>query len=184
MSRKVQGDHADEDSEVGDRDRHRRTAQSDHGHSSTSKRLRVNEEQEKEFINTLSYNPENELNRKEKVSGSIELDNLYASLLPTSNYYERSYMHRDVVTHILVTKTDFLITGSQDGHIKFWKIITPDFIKQQQTASTYQSSKTNDDKDGHSNPILPGPIEFVKHFRAHLGIFYLFFSFHLLKSVC
>ncbi|XP_050682597.1 peptidylprolyl isomerase domain and WD repeat-containing protein 1 isoform X2 [Leptidea sinapis] len=30
-------------------------------------------------------------------------------------------MHRDVVTHIVVTKTDFIVTASQDGHLKFWK---------------------------------------------------------------
>lgn len=52
--------------------------------------------------------------------------------------YELSYMHRDLVSHVVVTKTDYVITGSVDGHIKFWK-------KQ------------------------PESIEFVKHFRAHLG---------------
>lgn len=30
-------------------------------------------------------------------------------------------MHRDVITHLVVTKSDFIITGSIDGHIKFWK---------------------------------------------------------------
>lgn len=30
-------------------------------------------------------------------------------------------MHRDVITHLVVTKTDFVITASIDGHIKFWK---------------------------------------------------------------
>jgi len=30
-------------------------------------------------------------------------------------------MHRDTVTHVRVTHTDFIITASQDGHIKFWK---------------------------------------------------------------
>ncbi|XP_026320592.1 peptidylprolyl isomerase domain and WD repeat-containing protein 1 isoform X2 [Hyposmocoma kahamanoa] len=35
--------------------------------------------------------------------------------------YERSYMHRDVVTFVVMTKTDFVITASQDGHLKFWK---------------------------------------------------------------
>lgn len=31
-------------------------------------------------------------------------------------------MHRDNVTFVCVAKTvDFIITGSCDGHIKFWK---------------------------------------------------------------
>ena len=32
-------------------------------------------------------------------------------------------MHRDVVTHVALTPcgTDFLVTASSDGHIKFWK---------------------------------------------------------------
>ncbi|PNF14619.1 hypothetical protein B7P43_G12115, partial [Cryptotermes secundus] len=46
---------------------------------------------------------------------------LYLENLPNAESYERSYMHRDVITHIVVTKTDFIITGSCDGHIKFWK---------------------------------------------------------------
>ncbi|KAJ7562782.1 hypothetical protein O6H91_03G084400 [Diphasiastrum complanatum] len=52
--------------------------------------------------------------------------------------YEKSYMHRDIVTHVAVSSADFLITGSCDGHLKFWK------------------------KKGVG-------IEFVKHFRSHLG---------------
>lgn len=47
-------------------------------------------------------------------------------------------MHRDVITHVVMTSTDFLITGSCDGHVKFWKKM----------------------EEG---------IEFVKHFRSHLG---------------
>lgn len=53
--------------------------------------------------------------------------------------YERSLMHRETVNFVHVTKnTDFLITTSIDGHVKFWK----------------------KSEEG---------IEFVKHFRAHLG---------------
>ncbi|KAJ1926475.1 Peptidyl-prolyl cis-trans isomerase cyp15, partial [Linderina macrospora] len=52
--------------------------------------------------------------------------------------YERSYMHRDILDHVVVTKTDFIITTSVDGHVKFWK--------------------KSSDKG----------IEFVKHFRAHM----------------
>ncbi|CAI5520439.1 unnamed protein product, partial [Closterium sp. Naga37s-1] len=35
--------------------------------------------------------------------------------------YEKSYMHRDWVTHVAVSDADFFITGSRDGHLKFWK---------------------------------------------------------------
>ncbi|XP_062509348.1 peptidylprolyl isomerase domain and WD repeat-containing protein 1-like [Corticium candelabrum] len=68
----------------------------------------------------------------------LEFEKVYLESVPTANMYERSYMHRDVVSHIKVTKTDFIITASVDGHVKFWK-------KQEEG------------------------IEFVKHFRAHLG---------------
>ncbi|KAF9820473.1 hypothetical protein SFRURICE_009892 [Spodoptera frugiperda] len=56
--------------------------------------------------------------KKRKV---LEFESLYIENLPSSETYEFSYMHRDVVTHIVVTKTDFVITASQDGHLKFWK---------------------------------------------------------------
>ena len=32
-------------------------------------------------------------------------------------------MHRGVITHVVCTKTDFIITASHDGHIKLWKKI-------------------------------------------------------------
>eukprot|EP00798_Chlamydomonas_sp_ICE-L_P002193 gene2193-33747_t len=44
----------------------------------------------------------------------------YLQAIPSAQMYERSYMHRDAVTHI-VTSTDFFITASMDGYIKFWK---------------------------------------------------------------
>ncbi|KAJ8872192.1 hypothetical protein PR048_025794 [Dryococelus australis] len=73
--------------------------------------------------------------KKKKV---LTHEQLYLDHLPCAESYERSYMHRDVVTHVLVTKTEFVVTGSSDGHVKFWK-------------------KTEE------------LIEFVKHFRSHLG---------------
>lgn len=177
MSGKTRREIEDEENDNGYGDRHRRTVQSDvvdSSYSTTSKRVRRdrNEEYiEKESINEFSSNSTDDLNKKDKKGNihSKELDDLYASYLPSSDYYERSYMHRDIITHIIVTSTDFLITGSQDGHIKFWKIITPDYIKQQQTAAQYVSNKSNDDKDSNKNSLINGPIEFVKHFRAHLG---------------
>lgn len=73
--------------------------------------------------------------KKRKV---LPFERLYLDNLPSAESYERSYMHRDIITHTLVTLTDFVITASCDGHIKFWK-----------------KSELG--------------IEFVKHFRSHLG---------------
>lgn len=65
-------------------------------------------------------------------------EKIYLDNLPNSECYEKSYMHRDVITHLVVSPgTDFLITASVDGHVKFWK-------KREEC------------------------IEFVKHFRSHL----------------
>uniref|UniRef100_A0A8C1BTT9 peptidylprolyl isomerase n=1 Tax=Cyprinus carpio carpio TaxID=630221 RepID=A0A8C1BTT9_CYPCA len=75
--------------------------------------------------------------KKKKV---LEFERLYLDNLPSASMYERSYMHRDVITHIVCSKTDFIITASQDGHVKFWK-------------------KKEDEG-----------VEFVKHFRCHLGV--------------
>ncbi|CAB4001622.1 peptidylprolyl isomerase domain and WD repeat-containing 1 isoform X2 [Paramuricea clavata] len=73
--------------------------------------------------------------KKKKV---LEFEQVYLDNLPSSESYEKSYMHRDFITHIVATGTDFLVTASCDGHVKFWK-------------------KTEEG------------IEFVKHFRSHLG---------------
>ncbi|CAF1252664.1 unnamed protein product [Rotaria sordida] len=170
MSGKVRREN--DDDEVKDNDRKRVESNYVRNSSATTpKRIRRNEEHvEKELINEFSSNSNIELNPKEKSQGSAQLDNFYASFLPSSQYYERSYMHRDIVTHVIVTKTDFLISGSQDGHIKFWKILTSDYLKQQQTVATSShSSKANDDQQEEINSLVPLPIQFVKHFRAHLG---------------
>ena len=57
---------------------------------------------------------------------------MYLDHLPDATLYEHSYMHRDLVTHITVAAaTDFVITGSCDGHVKFWKKMADDveFVK-------------------------------------------------------
>ncbi|KAI4334267.1 hypothetical protein L6164_018977 [Bauhinia variegata] len=51
----------------------------------------------------------------------IQFEKAYLDALPSANMYEKSYMHRDVVTHVAVSTADFFITGSIDGHLKFWK---------------------------------------------------------------
>ena len=39
--------------------------------------------------------------------------------LPSATRYEKSYMHRDVLTHLFVADR-IVITASNDGVIKFW----------------------------------------------------------------
>ncbi|XP_070563802.1 peptidylprolyl isomerase domain and WD repeat-containing protein 1-like [Ptychodera flava] len=56
--------------------------------------------------------------KKRKV---LEYEHVYLNNLPSAETYERSYMHRDVITHVAVTKTQFVITASVDGFVKFWK---------------------------------------------------------------
>ncbi|KAG9158147.1 hypothetical protein Leryth_000282 [Lithospermum erythrorhizon] len=51
----------------------------------------------------------------------LQFEQAYLDSLPSANMYEKSYMHRDVVTHVAVSPADFFITGSADGHLKFWK---------------------------------------------------------------
>jgi len=74
-----------------------------------------------------------------KKAKKLPFERTFLENLPSSDTYEHSFMHRDVVTHVAVAKsTEFVVTGSADGHVKFWK-------------------------------KMPTTIEFVKHFQAHLG---------------
>jgi peptidylprolyl isomerase domain and WD repeat-containing protein 1 len=53
--------------------------------------------------------------------------------------YEKSFMHRDIVSRLAVAdESEFIITCSVDGHIKFWR-------------KTFKL------------------VDFVKHFKAHRG---------------
>ncbi|CAI9105574.1 OLC1v1004522C1 [Oldenlandia corymbosa var. corymbosa] len=51
----------------------------------------------------------------------LQFEQAYLDCLPSAIMYEKSYMHRDVVTHVAVSGAEFFITGSADGHLKFWK---------------------------------------------------------------
>lgn len=78
--------------------------------------------------------------RQKKRKRALAHESLYLSHLPSASRYYKSFMHRDTLARVNVTPhpTNFVITASVDGHVKFWK-------KQEEG------------------------IEFVKHYRAHLG---------------
>ena len=66
-----------------------------------------------------------------KRARATDPDEVYIKNLPSCEAYEKSYMHRDIVSHVHVTKTQFIITASVDGVIKFWKKTTDgiEFVK-------------------------------------------------------
>ncbi|KAI9193340.1 uncharacterized protein BJ171DRAFT_528938 [Polychytrium aggregatum] len=52
----------------------------------------------------------------------LEHEQLFLENLPCKDMYEKSLMHRDIVNFVEVSsQTDFIITTSIDGHVKFWK---------------------------------------------------------------
>ena len=55
---------------------------------------------------------------------SADYHDLVLEEIPSVENYEISYMHKDIVSHIVVSpQNDIIITGSIDGHIKFWQKI-------------------------------------------------------------
>ncbi|KAK0487678.1 hypothetical protein IW261DRAFT_633981 [Armillaria novae-zelandiae] len=61
---------------------------------------------------------EGSVKKKRKV---LPHERLYLEHLPDAEQYYKSFMHRDVINFCVVTKTEFLITTSVDGHLKLWK---------------------------------------------------------------
>ena len=52
----------------------------------------------------------------------LPYEKLYISALPASSRYSKSLMHKDQLSFVTITPfTDFLITSSIDGVVKFWK---------------------------------------------------------------
>ncbi|KAJ0395697.1 hypothetical protein P43SY_005127 [Pythium insidiosum] len=83
--------------------------------------------------------PASNAGTKKRKKTALQFEGEYLKNIPSAAMYEHSYMHRDVVTHVVVApETQFVITASQDGHVKFWKKMTKG-------------------------------VEFVKHYKAHLG---------------
>ncbi|RYP64271.1 hypothetical protein DL771_008830 [Monosporascus sp. 5C6A] len=63
----------------------------------------------------------------------LPYEKLYISALPKSARYSKSLMHKEQVSFVTVTPlTDFLITSSVDGVVKFWKKIAQgiEFVKE------------------------------------------------------
>ncbi|CAJ2513402.1 Uu.00g015210.m01.CDS01 [Anthostomella pinea] len=51
----------------------------------------------------------------------LPYEKLYIEALPKSPRYSKSLMHKEQLSSVNVTSTDFVITSSVDGVVKFWK---------------------------------------------------------------
>ncbi|MCJ1247038.1 hypothetical protein MMC30_004249 [Trapelia coarctata] len=63
----------------------------------------------------------------------LPYEKLYLSALPSSPRYSKSLMHKDQLSFVTMTPlTDFLITSSIDGFVKFWKKVVDsiEFVKE------------------------------------------------------
>ncbi|KZF26828.1 peptidyl-prolyl cis-trans isomerase-like protein [Xylona heveae TC161] len=63
----------------------------------------------------------------------LPYEKLYISSLPSSPRYSKSLMHKDQLSFVTITPfTDFLITSSIDGVVKFWKKVVSgiEFVKE------------------------------------------------------
>ncbi|KAK7056845.1 Peptidyl-prolyl cis-trans isomerase cyp15 [Paramarasmius palmivorus] len=60
-------------------------------------------------------------NGQKKKRKVLPHEKLYLDHLPNTDQYYKSFMHRDTINYCVVTRTEFLITTSVDGHLKLWK---------------------------------------------------------------
>ncbi len=108
----------------------------------------------------------------------LEHEAAYLKALPSAAMYERSYMHRDTITHVAVARAvDFVITGWGCGtyvvlHTHHVHILHSTLCAYHATQHhTSYSPQNTGSVDGHVKfwkKQVQG-IEFAKHFRAHLG---------------
>ncbi|KAI1075088.1 hypothetical protein F5B20DRAFT_573697 [Whalleya microplaca] len=62
----------------------------------------------------------------------LPYEKLYIEALPKSTRYSKSLMHKEHLAFVNVTRTDFLVTTSVDGVVKFWKKVAQgiEFVKE------------------------------------------------------
>ncbi|PWN52988.1 peptidyl-prolyl cis-trans isomerase cyp15 [Violaceomyces palustris] len=68
-----------------------------------------------------SEDPTSAGSNKRKKRKTLPHEQVYLDHLPSSDRYYKSLMHRDTINFVTVTRTNFVITTSVDGHVKFWK---------------------------------------------------------------
>ncbi|GAC95792.1 hypothetical protein PHSY_003368 [Pseudozyma hubeiensis SY62] len=91
----------------------------------------------------------------------------YLAALPSSDRYFKSLMHRDTVNSVTVTpRSNFVITTSVDGWVKFWKKSS---LAPSATAASMSSRPSNGVPSASTLFSGSSVVEFVKQYRAHLA---------------
>ncbi|MCJ1276875.1 hypothetical protein MMC21_004682 [Puttea exsequens] len=82
----------------------------------------------------------------------LPYEKLYVSALPSSPRYSKSLMHKDQLSFVTVTpSTDFLVTSSADGVVKFWKKVAVGIESVKEfRAHTGEISSVSVSQDGRS----------------------------------
>ncbi|KAK6138449.1 hypothetical protein DH2020_027824 [Rehmannia glutinosa] len=129
----------------------------------------------------------------------LQFEQAYLDALPSANMYEKSYMHRDVVTHVAVSAADFFMSGSadeqnrlaqkleqQDLNLNAFLWLKSIDLKSRLSCITPRACDYRQiiAKDGKLLAVIGSDeklshlkfwkkkgvgIEFAKHFRSHLG---------------
>lgn len=86
--------------------------------ANSSKKRQREDKHEDDDVGPLPSAPTKQAKLKKR---NVQFHSMYLEQLPNQEQYEKSYMHRAPLTHIEVTKTDFIITVSSDGYVMFWK---------------------------------------------------------------
>jgi len=91
--------------------------------------------------------------------------------IPTSEHYQVSYMHRSTVTHCCTSlRHGYVITGSTDGVVKFWKRVSTTATPGAKGGSAPPTASAaaaggGPGADGTNSRCL----EFVKSYSSHVG---------------
>ncbi|QSZ35218.1 hypothetical protein DSL72_008086 [Monilinia vaccinii-corymbosi] len=102
--------------------------------SSTKRKLDVDDEDSSSDDDMGPQLPSAEAPKKKR--RKLPYEKLYISALPKSPRYSKSLMHKEQVAFVTMTPlTDFLITSSVDGVVKFWKKVGDgiEFVKEFRT---------------------------------------------------
>jgi len=93
--------------------------------------------------------------------------------IPTSEHYQVSYMHRSTVTHCCTSlRHGYVITGSTDGVVKFWKRVSTTATPGAKGGSAPPTASAAAAAGG-GGPGADGTnsrcLEFVKSYSSHIG---------------